>query len=60
MQNGDAIRADEAGTWLREHFKDDPDPGISFTWDATARPDQGAYERLLEILFTPRPGDLAA
>ncbi|MFD3532012.1 hypothetical protein [Streptomyces sp. NPDC058664] len=61
MQDG-SIGGEEASAWLREHFADDPAPeiSISFAWDASAAPDRGAYERLLEILFTPRPGDLAA
>ena len=58
MQDG-SIRGEEASDWLKEHFAGDPAPSISLTWDPTADPDQGAYERLLHILFAPRPGDLA-
>lgn len=59
MQDG-SIRGEEASAWLKAHVTGDPEEHISFAWDPQARPDQGAYERLLEILFTPRPGDLAA
>lgn len=59
MQDG-SIRGEEASAWLKQHLAGDPEPVISFAWEPEAPPDQGAYERLLEILFTPRPGDLAA
>jgi hypothetical protein len=61
MQDG-SIRGEEASAWLKERYAGDSAPSvdITFTWDDEAKPDQGAYERLLEILFTPRPGDLAA
>jgi hypothetical protein len=60
MQDGAAISGEDAAAWLREHFAGDPDPQITFTWDANAVADQGAYERLLEILFSPKAGDKAA
>ena len=59
MQDG-SIRGEEASAWLKAHCADGAGLDITFTWDREAKPDQGAYERLLEILFTPRPGDLAA
>lgn len=60
MQDKAPITGEEAGQWLREHFAGEPAPEITFTWDAHAIADQGAYERLLEILFRPRAGEKAA
>lgn len=60
MQDGASISGEEASAWLREHFSGDASPEITFTWAPTAVADQGAYERLLEILFSPRAGDKAA
>ncbi|MFF3751761.1 hypothetical protein ACFYYH_15095 [Streptomyces sp. NPDC002018] len=58
MQDG--VKAGEgAAIWLREHFKDDPEPEINIAWTAAAEPDR-SYERLLEILFSPYRGDKAA
>jgi len=59
MQDG-SIRGEEASAWLKARKLSAEELDISFAWDSEARPDRGAYERLLEILFTPRPGDLAA
>lgn len=52
MQDG-AARGEQAGAWLREHFKDDPEPRVSITFEGDAM-DSAAYRRLLEILFSPR------
>ncbi|MFG3509625.1 hypothetical protein ACGF5F_29455 [Streptomyces sp. NPDC047821] len=60
MQDGASISGEDASRWLREHFAGQAEPDITFTWAADAAPDQGAYERLLEILFKPRSDDLAA
>lgn len=60
MQDGASISGEDASAWLREHFAGQANPEISFTWAPDAVPDQGAYERLLEILFSPRTGDKAA
>jgi hypothetical protein len=59
MQDGAAIPADEAGEWLKKHFVDDPEPRIDITWHP-ADPDDVAYHKLLRILFSTRPGGLAA
>lgn len=59
MQDG-SIGGEEASAWLKQHFAGEVEPSISLTWDPTADPEQGSYERLLHILFAPRPGDLAA
>lgn len=58
MQDGvSRPTADEARQWLKSR----PDEfHVSFAWDAEAVPDQGAYERLLEILFAARPDSEAA
>ncbi|MEU6610394.1 hypothetical protein ABZ922_36010 [Streptomyces shenzhenensis] len=53
MQNGEAIPAEEAGEWLRQHFKDDPAPRVDITF-RNEEPDLVAYRRVLEILFCPR------
>ncbi|MFE4370356.1 hypothetical protein ACFRMN_19340 [Streptomyces sp. NPDC056835] len=52
MQDG-ASAGEDAGAWLREHFKGDPAPEISITW-RDEEPDPVAYRRILEILFAPR------
>lgn len=59
MQDG-ARQGAAAGEWLKEHFAGEPALDIDITWDPRARPDQGAYERLLEILFSPRSDTPAA
>jgi hypothetical protein len=59
MQDGSAIPAEEAGAWLRDHFKDDPAPRVSITWDVT-EPNDAVFLEVLDILFTPEPGDAAA
>ncbi len=54
MQDGDA-RADDAGAWLRDHFKDDPEPRIDITLEpAPANP--LVYNEVMEILFGPPAG----
>lgn len=58
MQDG-SIRGEEASAWLKAHVTSDA-PDISLTWEGSGDPEQGSYERLLHILFAPRPGDLAA
>lgn len=62
MQDGTVIPAEEAGEWLREHFQDDPAPtvDIAMTWNVTDEPDDGSAQRLMEILFGPRPERPAA
>lgn len=51
MQEG-SPRGDEAGEWLRGHFKDDPEPTVSIAWDG--RPiSQSSYQAVLDILFGP-------
>ena len=52
MQDGEA-RGEQAGAWLRDRFKDDPQPRVSITFEGEAV-DSAAYRRLLEILFSPR------
>ncbi|WP_326613190.1 hypothetical protein OG949_33055 [Streptomyces scopuliridis] len=59
MQDG-ARDGDRAGEWLREHFKDDPAPGISITWDVSEEPDDAAYHSLLKLLFLPQTDSPAA
>jgi hypothetical protein len=59
MQDGSAIPAEEAGAWLREHFKDDPEPRVDIIFRDEA-PDPVAYRRILEILFHPRTDEPAA
>lgn len=53
MQDGDATPAEEAGAWLREHFKDDPEPKVSIEWTARTERDDAGFSRLLTALFTP-------
>ncbi|QHC19004.1 hypothetical protein GR131_28225 [Streptomyces sp. GF20] len=52
MQNVKNASVDEAGVWLREHFKDDPAPRVDIGF-RDEEPDQVAYRRILEILFRP-------
>lgn len=49
---------DQAREWIIQH----PSRmlSIDLSWQITEEPDNGAYRRLLEILFSPRPGDQAA
>lgn len=54
MQDGEAIRAEEAGEWLRKNLKDRPEPKITFVIRDDAQPNPVARQRLLEILFAPR------
>jgi hypothetical protein len=58
MQDG-SIGGEEASVWLKQHFASDPEPSLNLSW-GEGDPEQGSYERLLYILFAPRPGDLAA
>lgn len=53
MQDGASIPREEPGEWLREHYARAGQAEIELKWDAEAKPDAGAYGRLLEILFTP-------
>lgn len=55
MQNGEAIPTDEAGQWLREHFKDDPEPRVDITL-VPAEANPLAYREVMEILFGPPTG----
>ena len=59
MQDGKNVPAEEAGAWLREHFKDDPEPKVDITF-RDEEPDPVAYRRILEILFSPRGNRPAA
>ncbi|MFK4187240.1 hypothetical protein ACI2L4_24995 [Streptomyces sparsogenes] len=59
MEDGAAIPADEANEWLKKRFTDDPHPRIDITW-YPAESDDDAYHRLLRILFSAPPDDLAA
>lgn len=60
MQDGVPISGDDANAWLREHFKDDPNPEVRIEWAADEEPDEGTYNRLLQILFSPRHDSPAA
>jgi hypothetical protein len=53
MQDGEAIRADEAGEWLRENLKDKPEPKVTLSIEGDGV-SPAAYRRVLEILFRPR------
>ncbi|MET8330344.1 hypothetical protein [Streptomyces sp. NPDC005181] len=53
MRNGEAIPAEAAGEWLREHFKGGPAPRVDITF-RNEEPDPVAYRRVLQILFRPR------
>lgn len=59
MQDGKDIPAEEAGAWLREHFKDVPEPKVTISF-RDEEPDPVAYRRILEILFSPRTDRPAA
>lgn len=59
MQDG-SIRGEEASAWLKAHVTGEPEASLSISWEGFGDPEQGSYERLLNILFAPRPGDLAA
>lgn len=58
MQDG-SIRGEEASAWLKAHVTGEPETSLSIAWEEEES-EQGSYERLLHILFAPRPGDLAA
>ncbi|MET9385332.1 hypothetical protein ABZY09_30740 [Streptomyces sp. NPDC002928] len=60
MQDEALIRAEEAGEWLREHFKDDPAPRVEITWTVREAPNPAALAWVLDTLFAPRPDDQAA
>ncbi|MGV9850455.1 hypothetical protein ACWDWU_17055 [Streptomyces sp. NPDC003442] len=60
MKSGDAIPADEAGDWLKNHFADDPRPRIDITWRIRSEPDAAGFQRFLRALFTPIEDDQAA
>lgn len=59
MQDG-AARGAEAGEWLRQHFAGDPKPEVRMEWTVNEEHDEGGYNRLLQILFSPRPDRPAA
>lgn len=59
MQDGKKLPAEQAGEWLRNHFKDDPEPKVTITF-RDEEPDPVAYRRILEILFSPRADGPAA
>lgn len=46
-----AIRAQEAGEWLRKNLKDTPEPKVTLSWEADPSPSPAKRARLLEILF---------
>jgi hypothetical protein len=49
---------DEARAWLKEHGAA---PDLTMTWTVTDRPGTAdRHLRLLNMLFSPRPGDQAA
>jgi hypothetical protein len=54
MQDGEAIRADEAGEWLRKNLKDKPERHSELIIRDKAM-DPASRARLLEILFGPLP-----
>lgn len=54
-----AISGADASAWLREHFKDDPEPRVDITWEVT-EPNDAVFREVLEILFAPEPGETAA
>jgi hypothetical protein len=55
MQDGNAIPADRAGAWLRDHFQDDPAPRVDITWTKREEADDAGFARFLSALFTPIP-----
>ncbi|MFH0241370.1 hypothetical protein ACGRHY_02765 [Streptomyces sp. HK10] len=59
MQDG-STGGEEAAIWLREHFKDDPAPRAEIGRTQSKAPDDDAYHRLLEILFSPHGSQPAA
>lgn len=58
--DGAMIRREEASDWLKQHFASDPNPQIHLRWEPEAEQDDGAYHRLLALLFTPRSDSLSA
>lgn len=54
MQDGVPI-GDDPGAWLREHFKDDPEPEVRIVEISGTPPSPAAYARILEILFSSHP-----
>lgn len=60
MQDGSSTPAEAAGQWLRDHFKDDPEPTVSITWKVGEKPNPAALAWMLDVLFAPRPDDQAA
>jgi hypothetical protein len=52
MQDDAKARGDEAGEWLREHFKDDPAPRVEIVMEVT-EPNPAVYQEVMEILFGP-------
>jgi hypothetical protein len=60
MQADDAkARGEEAGKWLREHFKDVPAREVSVSLEIT-EPDDAVFREVLSILFGPDDGEMAA
>jgi hypothetical protein len=55
MHDGEATPADEAGAWLREHFKDDPAPRVDITL-VPGQANSAVYQEVMEILFGPPGG----
>jgi hypothetical protein len=55
MQDGNAIPAEAAGEWLRDHFKDDPSPRVDIAWTVREEVDEAGFARFLAALFTPLP-----
>ena len=55
MKDGSDTPAEEAGQWLRDHFKDDPEPRVDITL-IPGEPSPAAYREVLEILFGPPTG----
>ena len=53
MQDGSAIRAQEAGEWLRRAVKDEPERRSELIIRSDKALDARSHERLLEILFGP-------
>ena len=55
MQDDDASTScDDAAAWLRERYKNDPKPVIDISWREGEPVSRANYERILEILFSPR------
>ncbi|WP_406108629.1 hypothetical protein OG698_38610 [Streptomyces sp. NBC_01003] len=55
MEDGRDVQAEEAGEWLRERFKDDPEPSVDITL-VVGEPNPTAYREVMEILFGPPVG----